>query len=161
MALTLQDQVNVWLKAEARLSDLGASKVAQDAFRALRERLVSAGIQLQYIAFSDATAGDPGICQNTGYSPVGVPCTVYGLYARNRGAGDGTDSFISLHNAADNASAPLVTAVIQDDNDEFIAIKYNGWTFGTDLTISGANSAGGATESAAANAAVGFVIIGA
>lgn len=162
MALSLQDPIFVFTKVEHALDHLKASASAKDAFKALKERLVAKGIQLQFIPFSPSTTEADGICQNTGYSPIGaVASTVYALFAKNSGAGDGTDSFISLHNATDNASAPLVTAVIQDDNDEFVVFKHNGFAFGTDLTISGATTAGGATESAAANAAAGFVIVGA
>lgn len=112
---------------------------------------------LQILPFSAAD-----IVQATGVSPIGgVTSTVYVLYAKNAGAGDGTDSFISLHNATDNASAPLVTAVIQDDDDIIYHLYPEGIVFATDLTISGATAAGGATESAEANAADGFVIVGA
>lgn len=116
---------------------------------------------LQLIPFSDSTTATDGISQATGYSPIGVASRLYVLYAKNNGAGDGTDAFIGVHNATDNASAPLVTAVIQDDNDQFILVNPNGWVFGTDLTISAATTNGGATESAANNSADGFVIIGA
>lgn len=161
MALSLQDPVFVFTKAQHALDHLGASALAKDVFKALKERMVAAGLQLQFIPFSSDATGD-GIIQNTGYSPIGgVASTVYGVYAKNPGAGDGTDSFFALHNAADNASAPLLVEVIQDDYDEVIVVKHDGLVFGTDLTISAATAAGGATESAAANAACGFVIVGA
>ena len=119
---------------------------------------------LQYIPFSNITSADPGICQATGYSPIGaVTSTVHVLYARNDGTGDGTNSFISLHNNTTNTDVDLafVTGLISDDNDEFLFVSPKGITFGTDLTISAATTNGGATESAAANAANGFVIVAA
>ncbi len=119
---------------------------------------------LQLITFSDSTTSTDADAANinTGYSPIGaVTSTVYVLYAKNAGSGDGTDSYISLHNATDNASANYVTGIIQDDKDAFLFISKQGITFGTDLTISAATTAGGATESTAGNGANGFVIIGA
>lgn len=156
MAVSTENANLVWQKVKAAL--MNASPAAQAAFAGLKQYLATQGgnPDLQFIPFSAAD-----IVVDTGYSPIGAACKVYGLYAKNSGAGDGTDSFIALHNAADNASAGFVGGVIQDDNDAFLAIKHNGWSFATDLTISAATAMAGATESAAANAADGFVIIGA
>lgn len=161
MALALENQRNVWRKVEQFLDshDAGtATSAAVNAFRALKEWLASTAnaTQFQFVPFSAAL-----IVTNTGYSPIGEACRVYGLYGKNTGGSDGTDSFLALHDAADNASAALVATVIQDDNDEVTWIDPNGMAFATDLTISGATTIGGATESAAADACDGFVIVGA
>lgn|SRR3990167_3643184 len=119
---------------------------------------------LQYIPFSNITSADPGICQATGYSPIGgVTSTVHVFYVKNDGTGDGTDSFVSLHNNTTNTNVDLayVTGLIDDDNDQFLYINPEGLVFATDLTISAATTNGGATESAAANAGNGFVIVSA
>ncbi len=159
MALSLQDQNLVWQKVKQALT--GASPVAQEAFLKLKVYLATQGgnPQLQYIPF-----GSADIVVNTGYSPIGgVTSTVFALYAKNDGTGDGTDAFVRLYNDTTNTDITkvFVSGVIQDDNDAFLAIKHNGWTFGTDLTISADTGAGTGTESAAANAAYGFVIVGA
>ena len=125
---------------------------------ALKKYLTSAGTATQF-QFVPYAAAD--IVTNLGYSPLDVACQVYGWYGKNTGSSDGTDSYITLHNAANNASVPFVTNLIQDDNDEFSSIFPKGLDFGTDLTISGATTQGGATESAAADACDGFVIVGA
>ena len=119
---------------------------------------------LQYIPFSNITSADPGICQATGYSPIGgVTSTVHVFYVKNDGTGDGTDSFVSLHNNTTNTNVDLayVTGMISDDNESFLYINPKGLAFGTDLTISAATTNGGQTESAAANAGNGFVIVSA
>lgn len=158
MAIALESGAAVWRKVEKALT--GASPAAQLAFKGLRRWLVeqNKNPDLQFIPFSAAD-----IVTNTGYSPIGVPGSVYGIYVKNSGTGDGTDSFFALHNAADNASAALFAAVIQDDDDEIVALYplSGGLAFGTDLTLSAATTIGGATESAEANAGDGFVIVGA
>lgn len=158
MAIALETSSNVWHKVAKALTN--ASPAAQEAFRGLRKWLVEQGgnPDLQFVPFSAAL-----LVVNTGYSPIGAACSVYGVYAKNAGTGDGTDSFFALHDAADNASAALFAAVIQDDNDEIVAAypRNGGLAFATDLTLSAATTIGGATESAAANACDGFVIVGA
>jgi hypothetical protein len=161
MAITLEDGQRVWLKVAAYLSshdEGGASSAAVDTFRALKDWMVSprGNPQLQFIPYSAAA-----IVTNLGYAPIAVPCKVYGWYGKNTGGSGGTDSYITLHNAANNASVPFLTNLIQDDNDEFAAVYPRGIAFGTDITISGATTIGGATESAAADSADGFIIIGA
>lgn len=161
MALTLEDGQNVWRKVAAFLTshDGGtANPATAGAVSALREYLLTnrGNPTLQFVPFSAAD-----IVTNLGYSPLDVPCKLYALYAKNTGDGDGTDSYITLHNAANNASVPFITGLIQDDNDTFVYIDPNGADFTTDITISAATASGGATESAAANACDGFVIVGA
>ena len=158
MALSLLSPILTWQKVAHALSSLDATPASVDAFRVLKDYLVGNGNpDLQILPF-----GTADIVTANGYSPIGaVTSTVYGFFAKNPGAGDGTDSFISLHNTTDNTSANLVTVVISDDNDEFTLISPQGIVFGTDLTISAATAAGGATESTATNAADGFVLVGA
>jgi len=103
------------------------------------------------------------ICTDTGYSPVGaVTSTVYFVYAKNPGAGDGTDSYIRLYNETSNTTNTnaFITGLISDDNDIFMFVSPTGVVYGTDLTISADTGTDG-TESTATNAADGFVIVGA
>src|SRR5574342_46718 len=101
MALSLESQNYVWQKAQKAL--VNASPVAQAAFHELRKYLSQQkkpNVNLQFIPFTGATGADPGINQNTGYSPIGgVASRVYAAYIKNDGTGDGTDAFFALHDA--------------------------------------------------------------
>ena len=161
MALTLEDGQRVWLKVDAYLSshDEGtASPAAVEAFRGLKAWMVSqrGNPSLQFVPYSTTNIGTG----TDGYN-LTVVGRVYGWYGKNPGQSTGTDSYVTLHNAADNASVPFLTNLIQDDNDEFANIYPRGIVFGTDITISGATTAGGTTESALVDTADGFIIIGA
>jgi len=161
MALTTEDGQRVWLKVEQYLSSHdqgGASPAAVNAFRALKDWMVGAkgNPALQFVTYSTTNIGTG----TDGYN-LTVVGKVYGWYGKNPGASTGTDSYVTLHNAADNASVPFLTNLIQDPNDEFANIYPRGIAFGTDITISGATTAGGSTESALVDTAEGFLIIGA
>ncbi len=166
MALALQDGTFAWQTVFHTLATQNAGHAAVEAFKDLKDVLVGAkgNPQLQVIPFSAITTADPGICQDTGYSPIGaVTSLVYAFFAKNQNTGDGTDSYIRLYNATTNTSvsAALVSGLIQSANDEFFYIAQSGIRFATDLTISADTGAAAGTESAAANAAWGFVLVGA
>ncbi len=166
MALALQDGTFAWQTVFHTLDTQKATPVVKESFKALREFIVGAkgNPQLQVIPFSAITTADPGICQDTGYSPIGaVTSLVYAFYAHNQNVGDGTDSFVRLYNATTNTavSSIFVSGLIQSADDEFLYICQKGLRFATDLTISADTGAGAGTESAAANAAIGFVLVGA
>lgn len=160
MALTLEAYQSVWRKVDQFFASHNAGKAGPAhvaAFAGLKANLITRGVaNLQFVPFSAAD-----ITTNLGYSPLDVPATVYGIYIKNPGNSTGTDSYITLHNAANNASVPFVTGLIQVANDEFSYINARGQDFSTDVTVSGATTSGGATESAAADAGDGFLIVGA
>jgi hypothetical protein len=160
MALTLEAYQNVWRKVDQFFSSHNAGHAGPahvGAFAALKANLITRGVvNLQFLPFAAAD-----IVTNLGYSPLDVPAKVYGLYIKNPGNSTGTDSYITLHNAANNASVPFITGLIQQVDDEFSYINARGADFTTDVAISGATTAGGATESAAADAGDGFLIVGA
>lgn len=162
MALTLEAQAKVWKKVEQFLDshDGGsANSLAVQAIRSFAKTFItqkSNSALLQFVPFSAAD-----ITTNLGYSPLDVPAKVYVLYIKNPGNSTGTDSYITLHNAANNASVPFITGLIQVSDDEFVYLNPRGVDFTTDVTVSGATTSGGATESAAADAGDGFVIVGA
>ncbi len=156
MALTLQNGIQVWQKVEKFLAN--ANPGAQKAFRGLKEWMVTqkGNPTLQFIPF---TAAD--IVVNTGYSPIGgVASRVLALYAKNPGAGDGTNAYIRVYNDTTNTTNTLayISGLIDDDNDSFFIVNPQGWAYATDVTIS-SDTGTDATESAAANAADGFVIL--
>lgn len=166
MALALQDGTFAWQTVFHTLATQNAGRVAVEAFIKLQGFIVGAkgNPQLQVIPFSSISTADPGIAQDTGYSPIGaVTSLVYAFFAKNQNVGDGTDSYIRLYNATTNTAiaSAFVSGFIQAAGDEFLYIASQGVRFATDLTISADTGAGAGTESAAANAAVGFVLVGA
>lgn len=163
MAIALESSNKVWQKVNAAVNAAsGANKsfspAIVNALLELKKYLATqkSNPDLQFIPFSAAQ-----IVTNLGYSPDVDACKVYAFVAKNSGAGDGTDSFIGLHDAVNNASAGLVSGLIQDDYDEFALIYPRGLAIATEVTVSGATTVLGATESAEANAADGFLVIGA
>ncbi len=162
MALTLEDGQNVWRKVESFFTSHDGGSANPTHQRAVLNSLKlwfveqKGNPQLQFLPFSAAD-----IVTNLGYSPLDVPAKVYALYIKNPGNSTGTDSYITLHNAANNASVPFITGLIQVSDDEFLYLNARGADFTTDVTVSAATTSGGATESAAADAGNGFLIIGA
>lgn len=161
MALSLEAQGKAWQKVAKYLA--GANPVIQAQFKALREYLVSQGgnPDIQVIPFSDAD-----ITTATGYSPIGVACTVYGVYAAKTGTsgtGTGTDSWLTVGNAATNTvdTTKFIALMTSLDGQEVAAVYPTGLIFGTDLTISGETSAQDGTESTAGDSMNGFVVVGA
>lgn len=158
MALSLQDGVQVWQKVKNAL--VGANPATQNAFRVLREYLATQGgnPQLQFIPFTAAQ-----ITTNTGFQAADVACTVYGVYCKGARTTGTTSSFFALHAAADNAATTttIFTSRFKDVNQSFGAIFPAGLACETALTPSAATAVGGATESSAADAGNGFVLIGA
>lgn len=166
MALSLESANKVRQKAVAAVGtqDKGTSAGQNTAvYFALKAFFADWAINhgnadLQWIPFSTTD-----VTTNTGYSPIGgVTSTVYFVYARNPGLGDGTNAYIRLYNDTTNTTNTLayVTGLISDDFDSFVFVSGKGIVYGTDLTIS-SDTGTDATESAAANAANGFVIVGA
>ena len=166
MATTLESAVLVRQKVNAYNLNSYNRKSLQAFFHYWATNKGNA--DLQFIPFSNSTVvsdtSTGGCCTDTGWSFIaGAASTVYVFYAKNDGTGDGTDSYLSLINSTANttAAACYLTGLISDDNDEFLFVYPNGLAFGTDMTIAATTTLGGATESASANAANGFVIIGA
>ena len=164
MALTLVNENLVWQNVKAALND--ANPPAQAAFAGLKAYLANQkkGPLLQFIPFSSATAADPGINQNTGYSPIGVPAKVLALYIKKQKAvANTTPSFIRVYDAADNATlaSALLTLTVTAVGEEAFVIHPEGHAFATDVTISGDTGAGTGTESAAVDNGNGFIIVAA
>jgi len=161
MALALEDGQRVWLKVQQYLTTHGVggpTGAALDAFRTLKDWMVGAkgNPQLQFIPFSDAD-----ITQDTGLSPIAVPCTFYAIYVK-KGA-TATDSYVRVYNQASNTTITLafVGGILAVANDEFYAVYPKGIKLATDLTISADTGAGAGAESTGGDAGDGFVIVGA
>ena len=158
MALTVQDGVLVWQKVSKAL--LGANPASQAAFRDLKNYMTTQGgnPQLQFIPYTAAQA-----TTNLGTSLVGGACTLYGWYEKNARTSGTTAAFSALHDAADNSATTttVVTRKFNATGQQFAYVDSVGHACATDVVISSATAVGGATESSAANAGNGFVIVGA
>lgn len=158
MALVLEDGAKVWRKVDQALTNAGPE--AQRTFKGLRDFLVQqkGNPTLQFLPFSAAQAIAAG-----GTDLVGAASTVYGWYAKAARTTGTTSSFLALHAAADNTATTttLVTDRIKLTGQRFSYVTGFGLAAETGLTISAATAVGGATESAEADAANGFVIVGA
>jgi hypothetical protein len=158
MALSLQDGVQVWQKVKQGL--VNANPASQAAFRVLREYLATQGgnPQLQYIPYTAAQ-----IVTNTGFQAADAACTVFGVYGNGARTSGTTAAFFALHAAADNAATTttIFTTRLKVTGQSFAAIFPFGLACETALTPSCATAVGGATESSAADACNGFVLIGA
>jgi len=165
MALTTQSGNLVWQKVKNYLSNVNASStgvtpVAQEAFLALKKFMAQnkRNPDLQFAPFTAEQA-----VTNGGTSLIGGACTLYGLYYRARRTSGTTAAFLAIHDAADNSASTttVVTAKIKATLNEGQILSGQGYALATDAVISCATAVGGATESATADAADGFIIVGA
>jgi hypothetical protein len=156
MAIALEGPNQVWQRVNNMLQ--GASPEAKAAFKSLKQWLSTqkGNPKLQLVQFA---AED--IVTNLGYSPDVDAALIYGVYMKGRRTSGTTAAFAAIHDATDN-SATTTTVLTQKFNltgQEFVAINPVGFRLTTELTVSCATAVGGATESSAADACDGFVII--
>lgn len=113
---------------------------------------------LQFIPYSTAD-----ITTNGGYSPDVDACSVYMWYGRAARSSGTTASFQSIHDATTNGATTttIATQLINAAGQSFFFTWPDGFPLATELTIAAADAVGGATESSAADATDGFVVIGA
>lgn len=113
---------------------------------------------IQFIPYSaeDATV-------NNGTDKVGAASTLYVWYGKARRTSGTTSSFQAIHDAADNSATTttVATALVKLTGNQFLLVEPNGIALATGCTISAATAVGGATESSAADATDGFIIVGA
>ena len=158
MAIALQDANLVWQKVKIALTN--ANPASQESFGDLKKYLAQQkkNPQLQFVPFSAEQ-----IIANGGYSPDVDAHTLYGLYLKGRRTTGTTSSFVDYHAATSNAATTTTVAGarFKVTGQEYALIFPSGLAVETEATISAATAVGGATESAAADAADGFAIIGA
>lgn len=158
MALTTESSNRVWQKAATFLEF--ANPATKEAFLRLKIYLASQkkNIDLQYVPFTAEQA-----VTDTGTSLVGGACTLYGLYAKGRRTTGTTAAFLSVHDAATNGATTTTTFSMRFKvtGEAHQIIDPVGQVLATDAVISCATAVGGATESSAADAADGFIIVGA
>jgi len=111
---------------------------------------------LQFIPFTAEQA-----VTNLGTDLTTGAGTLYVWFAKARRTTGTTAAFVALHDAADNSATTttLATQKINATGQQYILVHPNGVPFATSLAISSATAVGGATESATADAADGFVIV--
>lgn len=155
--IALEGPNQVWNRVNQYL--VGASPASKAAFKELKKWLSTqkGNAKLQFVSFS---AED--IVTNLGYSPDVDAALIYGVFLKGRRTTGTTPSFVSLHDATDNAATTTTVDTVKFNvtGQEAAIIHPNGYRLTTELTISAATAVGGATESSAADAADGFVIIG-
>lgn len=104
------------------------------------------------------------ITTNNGYQPIGAgAATLYAWFIKGRRTSGTTASFQAVHDAADNSATTttLTTQRLNASGQATIQVWPNGFPVATQITISAATAVGGATESSAADASDGFLIVGA
>lgn len=150
--------IAVWNRVNKALA--GANPAIQEAFLKLKVYLSTqkGNPALQYASFTAEQA-----VTNLGTDLIGGACTLYGMYAKGRRTTGTTASFVAIHAAADNSATTttLVTRRFKLLGQEFGYADPFGLACETGCTISAATAVGGATESSAADAADGFIIVGA
>lgn len=160
MALATQSGNLAWQKVKNALTAANANPAAERAFRGLKEYIAQQkrNIDLQFIPYSAE-----GIVTNGGYSPDVDACTIYGFWAKGRRTTGTTSSFLAVHDATDNSATTttIFTERLKATGQEFAWVSGVGQPIATEITISAATAVGGATESTAADAADGFILIGA
>lgn len=160
MALTTVSGNLVWSAVKNALSAANANPAEQGAFADLKVWLAQQkrNIDLQFVPFTAEQA-----VTNLGTSLVGGACTLYGVWYKGRRTTGTTAAFLAIHDAADNSATTttVVTAKMKATGNSGAIVSGPGYVLATDAVISCATAVGGATESAAADAADGFIIVGA
>lgn len=157
MAITLQDGNLVWQKV--RQATVNAKPDIQEAFRVLKVYIATQKLnpQLTFLPFSAEQSVVDG-----GTDLAGQAVTVYGWYAKGRRTTGTTSAFLAIHAAATNGATTttLITNRFKAVGQEFAYTQSFGLACETGCTIACATAVGGAIESAAADSADGFIIVG-
>jgi hypothetical protein len=154
----------VWQKVKNALSvNISTNPAHQLAFLSglkpwLAEQKRNPDLQfLPYSAEDIVTAG--------GYQPIAAgACTIYGVYGKGRRTSGTTAAFFQIFDQADNtASTTLIIAGTRLNltGQSFSMLFPAGLIVATELTLAADTTVAGATESSAADACDGFVIVGA
>lgn len=161
MGLTTQVGNLVWQKAKNALTAANANPAEQRAFIDALKPFIAEQKRNPDLAFIPFSAEQ--VVTNTGFQAVDVACTLYGIWAKGRRTTGTTSSFLAVHAAADNAATTttVLTTRFKATGQACAYVNGAGLAVETALTLSAATAVGGATESSAADAADGFIIVGA
>lgn len=160
MAIALENPNLVWQKVKIALMASAANPSAVEAFFELKKYLAQqkGNPNLQFVPYSAEQ-----IVTNGGYCPDVDACTIYGFFAKGRRTSGTTASFVTVNDATDNSgtTTTVYSKRFKVTGESVAIIDPIGQVIATDITVSGATAVGGATESSAADAADGFLVIGA
>lgn len=160
MALTVENSNLVWQKVKVSLDALGASPVAQAAFRALKERLAGVGgnPDLEFKAIDASVIDDASgsvLCTD--------PCKVYAVYGKKTATA--TDAYLAiLDDATDDTGVATDVRIVLPfilASDEVFSINVTGFTHGTGVVAKTYTDWDGTTDSTAGDSPNGFAILGA
>lgn len=156
MALSLESALLVRQKAKIAL--MNANPAIQEAAKELFQKLATDGknANLQFIAVTAE-----GLITNGGVALTDADCKIVAVYWKGRRTSGTTSSFVSL--TATNQAGEVVDATRfkAASNSQVFKAFPTGLAVGAALHGSAATTIGGSTESSAADAADGFVIIAA
>lgn len=158
MALSLQEGIFVWQKVAKALA--GANPGVSQPFRELKTYIATqlGNPQLQFIPFTAEQIVTAG-----GFPAADVPATLYAVYAKGRRTTGTTASFLQVFAQANNtASTSLITHVSRFMAvGQVVGVVYPaGIAHETAITVAADTTVAGDTESSAADAADGFIIVG-
>lgn len=113
---------------------------------------------LQFIPYSAEQ-----ITANGGYSPDVDACKLYAWFIRGRRTSGTTASFQDLHDATTNGATTttVATQLLNATGQTAFFFWPDGFPIATEVTLAAATAVGGPTESSAADASDGFIIVGA
>lgn len=159
MALSLQDGTFVWQKVAKALA--GANPGVSQPFRELKTYIATqlGNPQLQFIPFTAEQITTAG-----GFAAADAPATLYAIYAKGRRTTGTTSAFFQVFAQANNTAS---TTLIIDGTrfkaagQVYSSIYPSGKAVETAITIASDTTVAGDTESSAADAADGFIIVGA
>lgn len=113
---------------------------------------------LQFVPYSAEQ-----VTTNGGYNPDVDVCTLYLWFIRGRRTSGTTAAFMAIHDATSNGATTttVATQLLNAAGQSAMFAWPDGFPIATDVTLSAADAVGGSTEASAANAADGFLIVGA
>ncbi len=161
MALALEGILQAYQRIQATLYTQNASAAAHNAFRELKDNLVSKGItQLQVLPFAATTidTGADGLVLLDS-----AVAKIYAVWAKRVADVDTTAAFLNVaDDATDNSVAADAVYVIRTNsaNEENWAISPNGEALSAGVVVSATTAPAGTTESAATESSNGFVVVG-
>lgn len=118
---------------------------------------------LQYVPY---TAEQTVVNSSLGFAPDVDAVTMYAWFGKGRRTSGTTASFLNLYDATvggdtDVETTALTVEVLNITGQQFLFVWPNGKLFATDIVLQATTTIEGGTESAAADSADGFFIIGA
>lgn len=159
MANALQDGIFVWQKVAKALA--GANPGISQPFRELKTYIATqlGNPQLQFIPFTAEQIVTAG-----GFAALDVPGTLYAVYAKGRRTSGTTSAFFQVFAQANNTASTTLIVLLnrfKAAGQSFGYVNPAGLAIETAITLASDTTVAGDTESSAADACDGFIVIGA